>query len=44
MTKVLIVVAWLVLLVWWLSPSVNSVKNKINEHNAQIEKALNEAN
>lgn len=42
MAKILIVVAWIGLLAWWLSPSVENVRNKINEHNAQIQKALEE--
>ncbi len=42
MTKVIIVVAWIALIVWWVSPEVAGVKNKINEHNAQIQKALEE--
>jgi len=42
MAKVIIVIAWIALLVWWVTPEVASVKNKINEHNAQIQKALEE--
>ena len=42
MTKAIIVVVWVGLLAWWLSPEVVSVRNKIDEHNAQIQKALEE--
>lgn len=42
MAKILIVVAWIALIVWWITPGVENVKNKINEHNAQIQKALEE--
>lgn len=42
MAKIIIVVAWIALIVWWVTPEVASVKNKINEHNAQIQKALEE--
>ena len=42
MAKILIVVVWIALLAWWLSPSVENVRNRINEHNAQIQKALEE--
>ena len=42
MAKILIVVAWIALIVWWVTPEVASVRNKINEHNAQIQKALEE--
>jgi hypothetical protein len=42
MTKILIILVWVALVYWWLSPSVNSIRDKINEHNIQIEKALNE--
>lgn len=33
---------WLALVLWWLTPEINHVKDKINEHTTQIEKALNE--
>lgn len=42
MAKIVIVVAWLALIVWWLTPEVASVRDKINEHNAQIQQALGE--
>lgn len=42
MAKILIVVAWIALIVWWITPSVDNVRNKINKHNAQIQKALEE--
>lgn len=33
---------WLALVLWWLTPEINHVKDKIKEHNAQIGEALNE--
>jgi hypothetical protein len=42
MWKYLIWVVWLVLVVIWLSPEVESVRDKVKEHNAQIERALQE--
>ena len=33
---------WLALVLWWLTPEMNDIKDKINAHNVQIEKALNE--
>jgi predicted Holliday junction resolvase-like endonuclease len=42
MKILLIWVVWLALVLWWLTPEMNAVKDKINAHNAQIEKALNE--
>jgi len=41
-TKTAIWILWIFLFCWWLSPEVNAVKDKINEHNAQIQKALEE--
>ena len=40
MTKLIIVVVWVALVIWWVTPEVTSVK--IIEHNAQIQKALEE--
>jgi hypothetical protein len=42
MRVVLIWCVWLALVLWWLTPELNHVKEKINEHNAQIERALHE--
>ena len=42
MTKLIIVVVWVALVIWWVTPEVTSVRNKIIEHNAQIQKALEE--
>ena len=38
----LIWIVWLALVLWWLSPEVSSIKDRVNEHNAQIEKTLHE--
>ena len=42
MKVVLIWIVWLALVLWWLTPEMNSVKDRINEHNEQIKRALNE--
>jgi hypothetical protein len=42
MKVVVIWCVWLVLVLWWLTPEMNSVKDRINEHNEQIKRALNE--
>ena len=42
MKVVLIWIVWLALVLWWLTPEMNAVKDKINEHNEQIKRALNE--
>jgi len=42
MKIVLIWVCWLALVLWWLTPEMNAVKDKINEHNEQIRRAINE--
>ena len=42
MKIILIWVMWLALVLWWLTPELNSVRDKINEHNQQIQKALEE--
>ena len=42
MKILLIWVVWLALVLWWLTPEMNAVKDKINEHNAQIERTLHE--
>ena len=33
---------WLGLVLYWLTPEMNSVKDRINEHNEQIKRSLNE--
>ena len=33
---------WLALVLWWLTPEMNSVKDRINEHNEQIKRIINE--
>jgi hypothetical protein len=38
----LIWIVWLALVLWWLTPEMNSIKDNINEHNEQIKRALNE--
>ena len=42
MKVVLIWIVWLALVLWWLTPEMNSIKDNINEHNEQIKRALNE--
>ena len=42
MKIVLIWIIWLALVFYWLSPEITAVKDRVAEHNAQIEKALNE--
>ena len=42
MRVALIWIVWLALVLWWLTPEMNSVKDRINEHNEQIKRALNE--
>ena len=42
MKTIVIWAVWLALVLWWLTPEMNSVKDKINEHNEQIKRALNE--
>jgi hypothetical protein len=34
--------AWLALVLWWLTPELNHVRDQINEHNEQVRKAINE--
>jgi hypothetical protein len=38
----LIWIVWLALVLWWLSPEFETVRDKVSEHNAQIEKTFNE--
>ena len=42
MKVALIWAVWLALVLWWLTPELNHVKDQINEHNAVIKKALEE--
>lgn len=41
-TKVLMWLLWVALIVWWLTPEIDLVKERIVEHNKQIEKAFSE--
>jgi hypothetical protein len=38
----LIWIVWLALVLWWLTPEMNGIKDNINEHNAQIKRIINE--
>jgi hypothetical protein len=38
----LIWIFWFALVLWWLSPEVSSIKERVEEHNAQIERTINE--
>jgi len=42
MRVALIWIVWLALVLWWLTPEMNEIKDNINTHNAQIEKTFNE--
>jgi hypothetical protein len=42
MKVAIIWIIWLALVLWWLTPEMNAVKDRINEHNEQIKRALNE--
>ena len=42
MRILLIWCVWLALVLWWLSPEVSSIKERVEEHNAQIERTLHE--
>ena len=42
MKVVVIWIIWLGLVLYWLTPEMNSVKDRINEHNEQIKSSLNE--
>ena len=42
MKLVIIWIIWLALVLWWLSPSFEGVRDRVVEHNAQIEKMINE--
>jgi hypothetical protein len=42
MKVVLIWCVWLALVLWWLTPEMNAVKDRINEHNEQIKRIINE--
>ncbi len=42
MRVALIWIVWLGLVLYWLTPEINEIKDKINEHNAQIERTINE--
>lgn len=42
MKTALIWVLWLALVLIWLTPDLNHVRDRINEHNTEIKKALEE--
>jgi hypothetical protein len=42
MRVALIWIIWLALVVWWLSPGFDDVRDNVSEHNTQIEKTINE--
>ncbi len=42
MKVALIWCVWLALVLWWLTPEMNAVKDRINEHNEQIKRIINE--
>jgi hypothetical protein len=42
MRVAIIWIIWLALVVWWLSPEMNEIKDNINAHNTQIERTLHE--
>ena len=42
MKVILIWIVWLGLVLYWLTPEMNAVKDRINEHIAQIERTINE--
>jgi len=42
MKLALIWIVWLALVFYWLSPEISAVKDKVAEHNAQIERTLKE--
>ena len=42
MRVVVIWCVWLALVLWWLTPEMNAVKDQINEHNEQIKRIINE--
>jgi hypothetical protein len=42
MKVALIWIIWLALVVWWLSPEVDDIRDNVTEHNTQIERTINE--
>ena len=42
MRVALIWIVWLALVLWWLTPELNEIKDNINEHTEQIERTINE--
>jgi hypothetical protein len=42
MKVALIWIVWLGLVLYWLTPEMNEIKDNINEHNKQIKRSLNE--
>jgi len=42
MKVAIIWIIWLALVVWWLSPEVDDIRERVTEHNTQIERTINE--
>ena len=42
MKVAIIWIIWLALVLWWLNPEMNAVKDRINDHNEQIKRIINE--
>jgi hypothetical protein len=42
MKVAIIWIVWLGLVLYWLTPEMNEIKDKINEHATQIERTINE--
>jgi hypothetical protein len=42
MKVIVIWCVWLGLVLYWLTPEMNAVKDRINEHNEQIKRIINE--
>ena len=42
MKVAIIWIIWLALVVWWLSPEVDDIRDNVTEHNTQIERTINE--
>lgn len=42
MKNIIIWIVWLALVLIWLTPDLNHVRDNINKHNEQIKRSLNE--
>lgn len=42
MKNIIIWIVWLALVLVWLTPDLNHVRDQLNEHNEQIKRSLNE--